>query len=340
MLYTLFCNNGLGDKLLDVIGIITYTKLIDCECKIIFNDFIKYYNFGSENFYDVKHFIIDNINIINNYQETEKDEILLVSSKFNINSLTYNNNILENKPTDYKIPLIIYKNEKQIEYFYHCITYSPLNIYNKLNNKYALIDITDLYIKQAKNIKPSNYIESLIPNNLNNCYGIHLRKSDKIKTENEYKLKKKYNMHLWSNNITEYNYIINKTKEYILKIISNDKNAKFFICSEDIQYKEEFKNWIILNKGNIIDINHIEEELIPIYELFCLSRCKEIIQAIKYSSFSVTAALIGNCKKLTNFFNDDDNDNFLNIFKPVININNLQNIDYIKINELIEKYKL
>ena len=51
--------------------------------------------------------------------------------------------------------------------------------------------------------------------------------------------------------------------------------------------------------------------------MFCLSRCKTIVQGIKHSSFSLVAALIGNCK-LYNFSNQSS---LLDIYKSVIDTN-------------------
>ena len=350
MRLVLFCNNGIGDKLLDIIGLSTYSFITNKKCEFILNDLIKDYNFGMKNYYNVNFFNFNNIIVKNTYinndddNDDDNDEILLISSKFNKNSKKYNNVALENKAEDYIIPDIIINNEKNIEYYFHCISYSPVNI-NKNLNDFSLEYISDVYSKFGENIKPSDFIESLIPNGLNNSYGIHLRRTDKIKSNIEYDIKKNVYLHIWSNSIDEYNYIIDKTKEYILNIIKNNKNDSFFVCSEDKEYKLYFQNWIIENGGKIIVINeellneneneNENEQILPILEMFCLSRCKEIIQGVKYSSYSITAALIGKYKKITNFLDIDDN--FTNIFKSVLNINNSRiNLDVIY--SIIDKY--
>ena len=83
------------------------------------------------------------------------------------------------------------------------------------------------------------------------------------------------------------------------------------------------------------DLLDDDEQILPILEMFCLSRCKEIIQGIKYSSYSVIASLIGKYKKITNFMDVDDN--FINIFKLVLNIND-SNINLDVINNITNKY--
>lgn len=342
MSYILFCNNGIGDKLLDIIGLSTYAFIKNKKCEFIFNDFIKEYNFGMKNYYDISFFNFNDIIIKNKYiKKNDKllvDEILLVSSKFNNNSKRYNSESLENKPDDYILPNIIIENPSKINYFYHCITYSPVNININLND-YSLEYISNIYKNIAENIKPSEYIESFIPDGLDNSYGIHLRRTDKIKSNNEYIIKKKEYFHIWSNSIDEYEYIINKSKQYILDIIKENNEQSFFVCSEDMEYKIYFQNWIIENGGTIIKINEEllekDEQILPILEMFCLSRCKEIIQCIKYSSYSITAALIGKYKKIKNFLEIDDN--FTNIFKSVLNINNSE-IDLDIVYNIINKY--
>jgi hypothetical protein len=39
--------------------------------------------------------------------------------------------------------------------------------------------------------------------------------------------------------------------------------------------------------------------------MFCLSKCKEILQGVKYSTFSILASLLGN-NKLRNYSNNTD----------------------------------
>jgi hypothetical protein len=339
MTFVLFCNNGIGDKLLDIIGFSTYCFLINKKNEFILNDFIKDYNFGMKNYYNTKFFNFNNIVVKNNYIKTYNNELLFVSSKFNKKSKKYNISALENKPDDYIIPDIIINNIENVEYYHTVISYSPVNIYKILNN-FSLEYISRVYVEFAENICPSNYIESLIPEGLEKSYGIHLRRTDKIKSNDEYKIKKNAYLHIWSNSLDEYNYIIDKMKEYILNIIKNNNNSSFFVCSEDNEYKIYFQNWIIENGGTIITIKEDEsyekdDEILPIVEMFCLSRCKEIIQGVKYSSYSITSALIGKHKKIINFLDIDDN--FINIFKSVLNINNSRiNLDIIY--SMIDKY--
>ena len=57
-----------------------------------------------------------------------------------------------------------------------------------------------------------------------------------------------------------------------------------------------------------------------VLDLFALSWCKEILQGVKYSTFSMSAAIIGNCK-LRNYSHLVNNINLVNAWNTVIEIN-------------------
>lgn len=98
----LFCNNGLGDKLLDVAGFSTYCLLKNINSSIVFNDIITYYNFGMENYYDINLINFNNINIVNKYNDLQykinDDDIVYLSEKFNKKNNNYNSNGIQYKP--------------------------------------------------------------------------------------------------------------------------------------------------------------------------------------------------------------------------------------------------
>ena len=341
MNYMMFTNNGIGDKLLDLIGFTTYCNIKKLNYSIIFNDIFKKYLFGMENIYNIDLICFNNIKINNNYNHDNKDKILLLDNKFNSND-TDKKIIYDNDPKDYNIPDIIKNKLYPIIYYTPVITFNPVNIFEKLNKEYPLKNIMDIFIEISENIHPSEKIELYIPENIKDCYGIHLRRTDKIISNYNYNIKKNNNKNIWVNSNNEYDIIIEKLKNYILECIKKNIKTNFFICSEDREYKNYFENWIIENNGNIIKIKNIEynndESFLPILELFCLSKCKEIIQCTKYSSFSVVASLIGN-KKLINFSNEENN--LINIFKYMLNFNETpinKNMEYnnIELNKIYD----
>mgnify|MGYP001173353884 CR=1 FL=1 len=333
----LICNNGIGDKLVDLIGFNTLCKIQNIKFKIVFNDIIKEYKFGMKNYYDCNLFIFENMDVVNHYENNNEDEIIIMPQKFNKNHKKYGIKGLENQPGDYDIPVAI-KEKVWGKYFWPTGTYNIPRIFRQLKYKYSLEYITKKYIETAEMIKPCKYIDNLIPEDIQKCYGVHLRRSDKIISEKEFKEKKSVNSHVWCNSLSEYDKIIEDTKSYILDSINKGINKLFFVCSEDIEYKNKFKEWIINNGGKVIDIeapsHENNEQILPILDIFCLSKCKLIIQGIKYSSFSVIASLIGN-KKIINF-HDNKDENLINLYKSAINVNG-DNLDMEVCNSILDK---
>jgi len=62
--------------------------------------------------------------------------------------------------------------------------------------------------------------------------------------------------------------------------------------------------------------------------MFLLSKCKEILQGVKYSTFSILASLLGN-GKLRNYANHIDSNSicFIHAWNSVVEINNRKNYD-------------
>lgn len=206
--------------------------------------------------------------------------------------------------------------------------FSPIKVYNFLKKHGLNISFEQLsndYVKCAKEIfKPSHVILNNIPQGLEDVYGIHLRKSDDYR-------------HTTLNK--EFPLIIENMLNDVKRIIDTESNPKFLIVSEDNEWKLEISNIILeyANKNNKrIELVNINYEIGIYYfnyeavlDFFCLTRCKEILMGVKYSSFSIMAAIIGN-NKLRNYFNyDKENyDNCLiHCFSSMIEINNNKNFD-------------
>jgi hypothetical protein len=171
-------------------------------------------------------------------------------------------------------------------------------------------------------IKPSSLILDFCQINiLSKCIGIHLRRSDKIKNKHE-KIDKRH-----ETMIDEYDSIINKLKDCIKNLIINSSDVWFFICSEDKEFKNEFTNEVIkitksLNKNPKFYIPKYPD--LPgseaIVDLFSLSKCKCILQGIKYSTFSIMASIIGN-NILYNFAVHDET-SLIHLWTPFIKLIN------------------
>jgi hypothetical protein len=175
---------------------------------------------------------------------------------------------------------------------------SPYKVYQFV--KQFLPDITfekvsslyNLHIKDI--IKPSERILSKIPKGIENAYGIHLRKSDRISTL--------YPDHMTSS--SEFDIITKKLLDDINTIIMSNNTPTFLIVSEDNSWKNEMKNKIQSVVGRksikILEVDYSNPNKYSNYksilDLWCLSKCKTILQGVKYSSFSILASLLGNGK--------------------------------------------
>ena len=170
-------------------------------------------------------------------------------------------------------------------------------------------ELLNIFIDVATKIKPSPALEMYISSmELAGAVGVHLRKSDKIRQD-------AIDGDPIYFSVDEFNDIMQKVKQYI---ISNYAlGQRFYLCSEDASHKAEFKNFIeSAGKDFTIVEGHNYYEVSDVLDFFCLSRCKEIIQAIKYSTFSMAAAIIGR-KPLINISGFEVSNNLLNMWAPL-----------------------
>jgi hypothetical protein len=281
--------NGLGDKLLDLIGFFVLCKYLNYKPNITF---CNNGNFAwGNNTYDLR--------------------------LFNFNDITISNdkcNFYVNSPCP-SCSLSPYKVYEFIKNFFPEITFEQIS--------------NDFVVDSRKIISPSEIILSKIPNGIENAYGIHLRKSDKVKNDGDIR---------HENLINEFELITNKLLEDVKNIIINENDVKFVIVSENNNWKLEIKNLInnISNNNNkqitILDIDYENESNFCNYnsvlDMFCLSKCKEILQGVKYSTFSILAGMLGNNKirNYSNYTNSYDSC-LIHSWSSVLKINNKKNFD-------------
>jgi hypothetical protein len=281
--------NGLGDKLLDLIGFSVLCKYLNYKPNVIFCNNGGFY-WGSNN-YDIRLF---NFN-----------EITISDDKCNFY-------VKSGNPSSTLCPYKVYEFIKQ---FLDEITFE---------------DISNDFVEYSKTkIQPSEIILSKIPNNIEKAYGIHLRKSDKLNNTGDIR---------HENNISEFEIITNKLLEDVKNIIISEDEPTFLIVSEDDNWKLEIKNLIInISKNNnkqikILDIDYDNKDNYcnynSILDMFCLSKCKEILQGVKYSTFSMLASLLGN-NKIRNYskYTDTYDICLIHSWSSVIEINNNKNFD-------------
>jgi hypothetical protein len=209
----------------------------------------------------------------------------------------------------------------------------PYKVYIFLKNflpELSFEQISNDFVLYAKNIiKPSEIILSKIPTDIEKAYGIHLRKSDKVSNKGDIR-------HISSQG--EFYIITNKLLYDVKNIIIKEDEPTLLIVSEDNNWKNEITSIIenIAIKNNkqikILDIDYTNNcnynNYNSVLDMFCLSKCKEILQGVKYSTFSILASILGN-GKLRNYSNFLNNYNIclIHSWSSVIEINKKKNLN-------------
>lgn len=301
---------GLGDIILSIISMIVLCKYINHRLVVIFNARLRNYPWGS-NEYDTRLFIFEDVEVIDNinynkYIDTPHQTLDIGCS------------------TDIS-PYLLYK-------------------YVKKSFNVDFKTVSKKYNEFASKIKPSNIIINDIPSDISGSYGIHLRKTDKV-SENP-KL-------FHENTYSEFDLIITKMIVDLTQIIINEPNPKFVIVSEDEEWKIEFikiLKTISLNNNKQINILIIDYDKSKINEyigyksvldMFCLSKCKQIFQSVKVSTFSTISALIGNVPIInySQHLNKYD-ELFIHLWSSVVIINNNICYDIERFEQIFEKNKI
>jgi hypothetical protein len=282
--------NGLGDKLLDLIGFFVLCKYLNYKPNIIFSNTVNF-AWGNNNTYDIRLFNFNEITIADD------------KCNFYVNS---------GNPSSSLCPYKVYEFIKQ---FLDEVTFEEIS--------------NDFVEYSKKIIQPSEIILSKIPNNIEKAYGIHMRKSDKCTDDGDIR---------HQNTINEFEITTKQLLDDVENIIISEEEPTFLIVSEDNNWKLEIKNIInnISNNTNkqikILDIDYDNKNNYCNYnsvlDMFCLAKCKEILQGVKYSTFSMLSSLLGN-NKIRNYakYTDSYDVCLIHIWSSVIEINNNKNFD-------------
>ena len=293
-----FGGTGIGDRLTDITVLYMICKYLNYKVHIYFNENVtKKVAWSHNSYFDLRLFDFpenDNIIIKNNYTIPDN----------------FKNKLFFPYSASSGCPYNVYKFLKKI---------IPSLTFEKIISEWSD------YAKEI--IKPSKLILDNIPNNIENAYGIHLRKSDKVS-----EIFDPHTDYRYVSLKSEFIIIINNLLNDVKNIIETEDEPSFLVVSEDSKWKEYIINIInsyaIANnkKINIIKPNYDNPDNIinydAIIDFFCLSKCKKIFQGVKTSNYSNIAAIIGN-NKLINYSHLLESNNILytHIYRPVININ-------------------
>ena len=160
----------------------------------------------------------------------------------------------------------------------------------------SLADLEEAFKARAAHLRPCVDIQRLIPDEIAECNGVHLRKSDKIDVEdNEYH----------GTTSDDLRHIVAALKSEVSSLITRGQ-SRFFVCSEDMAWKREFEDWLLGAGGVSIRLGAADAVASSragfdaVLDFFALSQCKRILQGIGYSTFSMAASLVHDVP-LTNF---------------------------------------
>jgi hypothetical protein len=188
--------------------------------------------------------------------------------------------------------------------------------------------IRQAYIDTGKSIRPSAALQSCLYDT-SEYIAVHLRRTDKINSHGD--LRHETSTH-------EYTVLTQRMLTYIESCITQG-HTKFYVLSDDEAYKETFANEIrtigkrlqthvsilILNKEavrkHVSTIHpHITylDGYYDVFEWFCMSQCKAILQGIKYSTFSMSASMLRQVPLMN--FTDYNVMNLLNAWMPCLHL--------------------
>ena len=285
------CMNGLGDKILDSIGVCVLCYFLRYKPRIVFNQNVPQTFAWGKNTYDLR---------------------LCTSTSFPVDNT--------------KTPATYFVQSPNPS-----VSLCPYKVYIFLRGKLPTItfeDVSNKYIDfMQKYIVPSFCITSIFPDGIENAYGIHLRRTDKLNTANT------NNGHECSTN--EFDDITNKLLYDIKSIMLTEENPAFLIVSEDAEWKQHIashlQEYSTANSRSIqlLNINYLDNNDVntlcgfeSIADMFCLAKCKMIFQGVKYSTFSMVASIIGT-GKLQNYVHVVSNSdwNLIDAWSSVLDIN-------------------
>lgn len=141
--------------------------------------------------------------------------------------------------------------------------------------------------------------------------GVHIRRSDK--TVN-YETSTDMSPHTWK--------II---EQYALEYLEHCVSMKIplHICSEDMTYRDDLISYLRAKGG---DVTSLDCQLHSggmtgapaMIDFFALSRCSQIVQMTKYSTFSLAASLVGRVRLINFFDNQSGTGSRLDLWKNTL----------------------
>lgn len=158
-------------------------------------------------------------------------------------------------------------------------------------------DFSEAYAAVLRSLKPGPAIAAALPHDLEGRVGIHARLTDKISGRvNDFEM----TAESWAR-------IEARTMKEVDRLVA--AGHRFFVCADDVAYRDKLASGL---RERGVDVVTAKPQQGPpgfpdLLDFFALSRCAEVVQLTKYSTFSIAAALAGGVP-LRNFSRDEDPD--------------------------------
>lgn len=158
----------------------------------------------------------------------------------------------------------------------------------------GLADIVAVYRRIAADTRPVTDVKRLIPADMDQRVGIHIRLSDKLVSADE-------EGHTMS--VERWKAIETAALAHIDRAVADGE--RFFVCSEDFAYRDRIVDRIRGAGGDAIvcdppPASDHRKGFGAQVDFFALARCRRIVQMTRFSHFSLMPAVISSCE-IVNF---------------------------------------
>lgn len=155
------------------------------------------------------------------------------------------------------------------------------------------------YVETAASIRVSPRVVKKAPPAIESCVGIHLRRKDKVRSGGDLR---------HETEPEELGKLMEDVWKYVDELLAHG-TRHFFVCGDDAEVINEFRDKLLAKDSSVhIALPDYESCELPgeadVLDWYCLTRCWKIVQGIKYSSFSVSAAVASQAP-LVNFANHE-----------------------------------
>jgi hypothetical protein len=252
------CHNGLGDRLLDILGASVLCQHLGCGVMELEWD-MDHRNFlWGKALYDINLIDLGGLNFTR------------------VNGLS---NFVNTNPSDTLAPYKVY------------------SFIKSKGVSVTFDNVVQQYINLASTIRPTEIISPYLSPDLPKCVAIHLRKTDKVVSATDDISISQEGFDALMTKCFEWirNYIANTPQPYFY-VCSEDKDHKDDVITKIRGIGSELNKEVRILTTSEDDIpKDVREKYVgafEIFEFFCLTQCAAILQATKYSTFSTTAAII------------------------------------------------